>query len=372
MKKFVCDENMCAGCWACVDICPKNAIEIKDTLVAYNAYIDGKKCVECNLCHKTCPQNNPVQPLYPIMWKQGWVIDEEERSKSSSGGFATAIAKAFVRENGIVCSCTFKNGEFGFDFADTEEKCDQFTGSKYVKSTPKDVYSKIREHLKVGKKVLFIGLPCQVGGLKKVTSPKLQENLYTIDLICHGTPSPELLKKYLQQDFDIQLIDLCNLSFRSKTNFKLKDKGKKIVPDGVQDRYSIAFLRSVDYTQNCYHCQYARTERISDISLGDSWASGLNQEEDRKGVSLALCQTEKGKMLLENAPLQRLDVDVQATIQANKQLRAPSVMTEKHDSFFRYLKKTNSFNKAVTAVFPKLCLKQDIKTILHRIRIYGE
>ena len=76
----------------------------------------------------------------------------------------------------------------------------KFVGSKYVKSNPIGIYSKIEEHLKAKEKVLFIGLPCQVAGLKnyiKRLDKSFQDNLYTVDLICHGTPSPRLLEQFL-------------------------------------------------------------------------------------------------------------------------------------------------------------------------------
>ena len=50
--KTVCQVNQCTGCMACVELCPKNAINIKDDLVSYNAVIDNTKCVECMSCIK--------------------------------------------------------------------------------------------------------------------------------------------------------------------------------------------------------------------------------------------------------------------------------------------------------------------------------
>lgn len=59
----VCKNNECAGCMACVDICPQKAITIEDKLYAYNAQIDISKCVHCNLCHKVCPNNTQLDFL---------------------------------------------------------------------------------------------------------------------------------------------------------------------------------------------------------------------------------------------------------------------------------------------------------------------
>ncbi len=112
----------------------------------YNAVIDSEKCIQCNACHSAC-QNNAEQVLTkPIYWKQGWAQDDCVRMRSSSGGVATAVERAFIKNGGIVCSCTFSFGKFEFDFAETEDEVCKFTGSKYVKSNPEGVYKKILEN----------------------------------------------------------------------------------------------------------------------------------------------------------------------------------------------------------------------------------
>lgn len=53
----------------------------------------------------------------------------------------------------------------------------------------------VQKDLKEGKEVLFTGTPCEVAGLKKYLR-KEYDNLYTLDLICHGVPSSELLNAF--------------------------------------------------------------------------------------------------------------------------------------------------------------------------------
>ena len=59
--KTVCDLNKCAGCGACVDVCKKNAISIKDSLKTMNAVIDESLCVNCSACEKVCPNNTEAK-----------------------------------------------------------------------------------------------------------------------------------------------------------------------------------------------------------------------------------------------------------------------------------------------------------------------
>lgn len=150
--KTVCNINHCTGCMACVDICPKNAVKIKDSLRAYNAIIDENKCVNCNACQNVCQEYRLPAFRAPVYWKEGWALHSEIRRSSSSGGFAASIELAFVKSGGIVCSCLFEKGEFIFSYAKSEIEVKKFVGSKYVKSRPEGIYRKCDQFLKDGKK----------------------------------------------------------------------------------------------------------------------------------------------------------------------------------------------------------------------------
>lgn len=367
--KYVCEENKCAGCMACIEKCSKNAISIVDSFNVYNAVIDTKKCIKCGACHKVCPNNTQPKLNSPIKWVQGWASNEIERMKSSSGGFATAISKAFVLNGGYVCSCKFEHGCFVFDIVNDIDKVELFRGSKYVKSNPVGIYSKITNLLASGNRVLFVGLPCQVAAVKNYVGNRLQENLYSIDLICHGTPSPKLLNAYLGQDFNIDITELQEIGFRNKTSFALSNKGSRILPERIQDKYTMAFLDSIDYTENCYSCRYATTNRVSDLTIGDSWSSGYSMEETQKGISLGLCQSKKGQWLLSIAELFLTEVNIEQSIKSNRQLQKPSSITSEREKFVKYYNKTGKFSLSVLMAKPLECVKQNVKYFMYRIRI---
>ncbi len=364
--KTVCEINQCTGCHACVNSCGKGAIRILDDLKSYNATISPDLCVDCGICEKICPVNNPEKKTKPIEWHQGWATDENIRSNASSGGIATEIATAFIKSGGVVCSCAFENGEFGFDFAYTCEDVMKFTGSKYVKSNPSNAYKKIKMLLSDGKKVLFIGLPCQVASIKKYT--KYNEGLFTVDLICHGTPSPKLLEMFLSEK-GYSIDKMSNVKFRKKGQFYLANEDKSIEPKTVKDRYTYAFLGALCYTENCYNCEYASVARVSDISLGDSWGSELDADEQKRGVSLILCQSEKGKELLSMSRLHLCEVDIDNAIKHNGQLNAPSKKPAEREKFYACLSKSGKFGKAVKKCYPKVCFKQDAKAFLIKAHI---
>ena len=363
MNSTVCNKDECTGCMACVRACPKNAIKIEDSLASYNALIDKNKCIDCNACYNVCQQNSFLDLKEPMIWYQGWAVDENIRLKSASGGFATSIAMNFIKNKGIVFGCEFVNGEFRFKRMETESEVKEMGGSKYVKSNPYDVYHLIKEDLSNQKEVLFIGLPCQVAGVKKYVGKILWDNLYTADLICHGTPSPQLLDKFLMQ-YGLSLGKLQNIQFREKSIIRTKSGKKYIEQKGIRDKYIIGFLNGLTYTQNCYDCKYAKKERVSDITLGDSWGTNLDIENQKKGISLALCQTVKGKELIKKADVKLFEVDIDKAILNNHQLQNPVTCPNGRMDFFKSLNDEKTFNQEILKFFPKECLKQKLKKIL--------
>lgn len=360
--KTVCELNMCNGCMACVEKCHRNAITIKDDLKYYNALIDTKKCVDCGLCTKVCPRENDNDMSKPKWWYQGWA-DSEIREHASSGGAASAIIRAFIKNGGYVASCLFDSGKFVFEVTNEMAVARKFAGSKYVKSNPEKIYGKIQSLLRANQKVLFIGLPCQVAAVNQFIKDKT--NLVTADLICHGTPSPYLLKKCLQE-YGHDINTLTDINFRIKSLYELNRDGKPIAAFHTMDNYLIAFLHSYDYTENCYSCKFATLDRVSDITLGDSWGTELSGEV-KNGVSLILCQSEKGKELIESAGLNLLDVDINNAISHNEQLNKPSKCSKSRDQFFENYNRYNNFGKALVKTAPGIVAKEKVKSIVKYI-----
>lgn len=360
--KTICELNMCNGCMACVEKCHRNAITIKDDLKYYNALVDTKKCVDCGLCTKVCPRENDNDMSKPKWWYQGWA-DSEIREHASSGGAASAIIRTFIKNGGYVASCLFDSGKFVFEVTNEMAVARKFAGSKYVKSNPEKIYGKIQSLLKANQKVLFIGLPCQVAAVNQFIKDKT--NLVTADLICHGTPSPYLLKKCLQE-YGQDINTLTDINFRIKSLYELNRDGKPIAAFHTMDNYLIAFLHSYDYTENCYSCKFATLDRVSDITLGDSWGTELSGEV-KNGVSLILCQSEKGKELIESAGLNLLDVDINNAILHNEQLNKPSKCSKSRDQFFENYNKYNNFGRALVKTALGIVAKEKVKSIVKYI-----
>lgn len=361
----ICEDKMCAGCMACVDACPKDAIAVLERREYYTPSIDQSKCIDCGRCTAVCQQCNPPQGSKPSKWLQGWDSNSESRGTSSSGGLAAAIIRGFISAEGVVCSCCFRDGQFGFEFSSSIADAVKYKGSKYVKSNPIGSYARIKKLLVEGKEVLFVGLPCQVASLKNFVGNNLLSSLYTVDLICHGTPSPAILCQFLSEN-GIDMNQLESIEFRSKGSFQLRENERTIDLPGVLDGYTVAFLAGLDYTENCYHCRYASIERVSDVTLGDSWGTNLT-EEMRRGVSLVLIQNQKGQRLIDLAGAELMTVDIETAIKNNGQLRSPSEKPSARARFFEDLSCGRSITDAVRRSLPKRYFKQSLKRLLIRI-----
>lgn len=366
--RTVCKTNKCVGCRACEELCPKKAIKIEDQVEYMNAVIDETRCIDCKICDKVCQVNYPLEKKSQVAWLQGWSKNERVRKKSSSGGLAAELSRTVVNEGGVVCSCKFENGEFIFKFAENVEELKGFAGSKYVKSNPTGVYKEIRRYLNNDKIVLFIGLPCQCAAVKKATVQCKNGKLYTVDLICHGTPSVKTLSTFMQQ-YGCNLKQIQSIRFRDKGKISLEQNATHIVTPGSMDCYSIAFLNGLIYTENCYECAYADSKRITDLTIGDSWGTEL--PDSGKGVSLILCNTEHGKELIEKSNVYFTDVNIENAIASNPQLKAPTVMPEKRTAFFAGYEKGKKFNSLVVRCCTKKWFRQFVKRQLIKAKIIG-
>jgi coenzyme F420-reducing hydrogenase beta subunit len=367
--KTVCDKDKCCGCNACVVICPKNAIRIIDSVSTLNAKIDSNLCVNCKLCEAVCQICNPTNDLLKYNKSQscyeGVTKNSQINNVSSSGGFATTLGLRFIENGGYVVGVRNDFKKFQFDITNDPSVLMKFAGSKYVKVSPKNIYLDVEKRLKLNK-VLFIGLPCQVAGLKMYLKREY-DNLYTIDLVCHGTPSEKVLEKYLNE-YNIESTK--DLSFRNKRHYQLSINGKRIDNKRYIDSYSFGFSHTLFLTKNCYTCNYAQPNRISDLTIGDSWGSINEGKNGYNCLSLILQNNDKGNELLKiiDKDFTLMKCDYNNALNNNRQLNYPSRIEPYTNYFFdNFHKKT--INSLVFKAYPKEMFKQLIKMFLIKLHL---
>ena len=220
--------------------------------------------------------------------------------------------------------------------------------------------------------VEFIDYRFGVDITNRLKKPQSKAESIVDKILKNRTPWNYLKKKnffkemYLKEK-SVDIEELEGLNFREKTSFGLRSVGKNNGFPRIVDMYTYAFLKSIDYTENCYSCRYASQSRVSDISLGDSWGSELSEEEKKKGISLVLCQTKKGDELLKKSNVELFDAVITRAIQLNHQLEYPSRIPSSRMFFFENLEK--GFDFAMKKILPKEYLKNEIKIILSKVGI---
>lgn len=355
---------------ACTQACPRNSIKIeKDALGQLYPVVDIENCIECGKCQTVCPELNLCKYNEIKSAYAAWSLDSQDRKSSASGGVASVFYRTALKSGFLICGVEYQN-EFRVVhiLTDDEDKIENFKQSKYVYSETGEVYKEISHQLQHREKVLFISLPCKVAGLIKYLGEK-HENLITVDIVCHGTPSSQILQEH------INFVDRQNiakqLSFRQDNEFmfSLKDrKGKSVYNKfGGTDTYLAAFLEGLDYRQSCYNCSYARPERIADITICDFWGLGAEipfEHHYSGSISAVLVNTEKGADFFDKCRdlLFVEERTPQEAIKGNAQLNAPTVKNSKCMKFER-LYEEEGFENAV-----KKCLSTEIRIATKQIK----
>ena len=296
--------NKCYGCRACEKICPHKCINfITDEMGFIIPEINQAKCINCELCIKVCPYLQYNEPLnktsaYAIKHKSSQI-----RYDSSSGGAFTAISDWILMSGGYVSGCIFNpiNSKVEFIVSNSINDRDLMRGSKYVQADTKNVYIEIKDLLQQNKMVLFVGTPCQCEGLKKYLL-KDYPNLFLVDILCHSVPSPlilsELINYYNKPIKQITMRDKIN-GWRGEANIKLITENGETIIDKT---YLNLFYKGLISRPSCKYCQFTKTNRCTDITIGDYWKiDKVNPGfEDDLGVSLLLVNTAKGAYLFKN------------------------------------------------------------------------
>ena len=343
----ICKEaDKCTGCGACKNICPKDAIDLRENEYGFvYPVIDEEKCIECNLCSNTCEKIFEAPLSAPLKAYACTIKDKNSLMKSSSGGVFSVLAEYILENGGAVCGCIY-----GDDFKPmhicSEKKEDYYLmrKSKYVQSDTGLVYRDVKNRLDAGQNVLFTGTPCQVSALKGYLG-KRYENLLCVDLICHGVPSYGMFKKFLQYLENKYKTKITDFDFRSKKytwqrfTSEFTDSSNKVKNIGKYDEfYMHGFSLGYMMRLSCYECRYATENRIGDITIGDFWGyDKLELSCDKiNGISVCMLNSEnalKLKGVLEkNMTIEEVDYNI--VVNGNTCLRHP---TEKGKKWDRYM-----------------------------------
>lgn len=368
----------CCGCGACLNICPKNAISfVEDNEGFMYPSVDEGKCVDCSLCVKVCPVLDHVEERRPLKVFAAKNKDFKERRSSTSGGIFLPLAYEIIRRGGAVFGV-----EMSDDFrvarhacAENADEVRRFSGSKYLQSDTSDTYTQVKKILSEGRPVLYSGTPCQIAGLKHFLG-KEWPGLYTVDIICHGVPSPKVWRMYLDS---LRIKDISSVGFRDKvTGWKVSslvitDGDGKVAFSETIDRnvYLQGFLKNLYIRPSCHKCPSKAGRSCSDLTIADFW--GIKKFhpdfDDNDGVGLVFVNTPSGESLFDSLDFEKISCAYEEAVLKNASYYRNSPVNASRTEFFRKLDRTRRIRSLIgryTADPYKVRLKRYFKNKLKR------
>lgn len=376
-------NDMCCGCEACKMICPTQCISMYEDEEGFKYPEKNEKlCINCGLCEKVCPfvEKEKIDHIVNGDLPKAYLainMDREILFNSASGGVFSAVAKAYCKGDFVIFGVQFDDITNAIHtYTNSLDESKKYMKSKYIQSDINNTYKEAERFLKSGSKVLFTGTPCQIAGLRLFLG-KDYENLFCLDLVCHGVPNQIIFNKYIkyiENKYNKKVIDF---TFRHKTidkrgkrnsrNIKIKFGDEDIIMSSNEDEYLKGFHSGLFYRPSCYNCKYANSNRVSDITMADFWGvEKIFKEEDvHKGVSVILVNTKRGQTILKELG-KRMDlreVDLNYVINSNGQLKHPPKKHINRRQFFELVNEVE-FNIAIDACMIKVSLIRGIASRL--------
>lgn len=369
--KNVIDNNLCTGCTTCFNSCPVKAIEmVEDKEGFLHAKINEEKCIKCGLCLKVCPVLHNKKTYNKENLKTYAAINKNinERITSSSGGIFPLLSEKIIKEDGMVVGCFLdENLKAKHIIIDKIKDINKLKGSKYIQSELSDVFKKIKENIE-NKKILFVGTPCQVAGIKMYLNN--HKNLITCELVCHGVPSYKSFHQFLREKYPNEKIS--EYLFKDKSNswknydIYIKTNNHELKENVNNNEFMQGYLNECYTRDCCFDCHFKGEKRVGDITLGDFW--GINKinpkMDDDKGTSLVLINSEKGLNLFNKikSSLILSEESLEEAVKYNPAIiKSPS---KSNKDKFEMLEKKFGLCEAIKKI-KKTNLKKRIKSILN-------
>lgn len=369
----------CVLCGNCVCACPVKAISFENAHLDFRyPKIDLEKCVHCNKCEKVCPilETKPQQkqnlPEAVIARNKNCQI----RKDSTSGGIFIVAAQAVLECNGVVCGA-ITDDDFTIKHICSDDQSDvlKMMGSKYSQSNMGTCFAEIRNYLDDGRMVLFTGCPCQVAGLNTFLG-KNYRNLISIDVICHGTPSEQMLKSYVSLLESKYRSKMTRLQFRNKSNGWHRSAVTATFESGhtyskpiTVDAYMKGFLGSTYLKESCYHCRFRNFQSGADITIGDFWGAEIEmpQMDDNTGLSSVLISSLKGRSFWDKLDLESYPIDTEKVIQYNKNIMVSAAPNPNRTAFYN-LSKEVGYSSALDKMFWESGLEKIKREAIYKLK----
>lgn len=364
---FLCSESDCTGCGACYSVCPKHAITMcEDAKGFLSPVIDESVCVNCMACVKHCPiltckSANEVPETVNACWHK----DDDVRMKSSSGGAFSAIAEFVLSQGGFVWGAAYDEElKLKYQCIENISEIDKLRRSKYLQCEVGNTFLEIKKQLLQCRLVLFCGTSCHIRGLYEVVGKN--DNLITIDFICHGVPSPKVFRKYIewiQKKYNDRLI---SFNFRDKrygwdngvlTVGDFEHIGERVFMNS-ENSYFYGMLHDMFIRPCCHDCKCNGLTRMSDFTIADFWGIGrkLKFKEERqklKGISMVALNTAKAKQILKKLNnIESVQRPINEAFEGNWNYRYSAPRNPQTASFWARFEKANEWDELLDMFIP--------------------
>lgn len=301
--------------------------------------------------------------------------DFETRMESRSGGIFTALSDYFLDNNGVVYGCVLKDKLTAVHTrAETKEERNKMRGSKYIQSEMGSTFKSVQQDLQSNRPVLYSGTSCQVAGLKAFLG-KEYDNLFCVDIVCHGVPSPLVWKKYVEWIEQENNASVVSVDFRNKKNFGWSTHIESLTLSNGNQIDSEIF-KNLFYAHNilrpcCYKCPYKSTMHPGDITIADYWGIEIAAPDfsDNKGVSLVLVNNSRGMQVFNVVSDSLIYKETRIEDSLQPPLKAPFERPDNRDKFWRDFHKKDFGYIAQKYTKPSFSakLKKKIKRLIKKV-----
>ncbi|KQC11270.1 MAG: 4Fe-4S ferredoxin [Candidatus Cloacimonas sp. SDB] len=334
--EIVVQNDLCIGCGLCAALCPQGILTMQwNRFGEYNP-VEISPCIrECGLCLKVCPFADSEEnedtigkqfygeiPGIRHRLETGYYLasyvgySEEHRLSSASGGIATWLLEALLREgvvDHIICVAPTGDPErlFSFQIFNTPDELRTGAGSAYY---PVELSGVIRQVLETPGRYAVTGLPCFIKAIRlaQQRNKKLRERVViTVGLVCG-----QLKSKHFTE-YIAAIAGVNEEGFRVLYRGKSLDRSAKdyhykfTTKDGVEKRIfwnegiAKAWMNRWFTLGACNYCDDVFAE-CADVTCMDAWLPEYIL--DSRGTSLMLVRSPKVNEVIERGQEISLDL----------------------------------------------------------------
>ena len=269
--------------------------------------VNQKTCIKCGKCMRVCPPANVI--VSNRTDPSAYVVANSSKGtdQSESRSVIEILASDFLSNGGVVVGVALSDDCLKCNLIIVQDTKDlkKISEIKYVQSRAGEIYGKVIELLDEGRRVLFCGLPCQVGAMRIIADGRYK-NLYLLDLLCESGSSPKMYERYLREVDENKRV--ASVEFKPQkyedwyTGIKITfEDGSVNYSTSKSNPYLEGLYKMLFSKESCTNCPFQTRPRQGDITTGLFIGAGNYHPylEASEGVHAVFSNNEKGDELVD-------------------------------------------------------------------------